>query len=192
MNLTGGLFILDQLLRIRAVNIFAVAFLIFVFIFAGCEAQQTRSEGFFDEDGALTVKNITQDREMKQYAQGGHFWCRTRFTGAFGNDPDRLEGEKKVRDFIWQHWIEKKRGYIKLSCAGTDVSNTTHYFIEPNEKGEWSIIRRNIFRASDDKITRNDSVLNLIERLENKEKGYWFLVLRPSNEEFTDKLPSEY
>ena len=173
-------------------NIFSAAFLIFVFIFAGCEPKQNRSESFFDEDGALTVKDITQNREMQQYAQGGNCWCRSRFTGTFGNDPDRLEGEKKVRDFIWQHWVEKKRGYIKLSCAGTDVSNTTHYFIEPNEKGEWNIIGRYIFRASDDKITRDDSVYNLIERVENKEKGYCVLVLKSLNEELPDKLPRDY
>ena len=85
--------------------------------------------------------------------------------------------------------IEKKRGYIRLSCPGTDTSNTTHYFIESNEKGEWNIVRRHIFRASDDKITQNEDFLNAVERVENKENGDWFLVSKSANGEIIERLP---
>ncbi len=169
-------------------KILALTFSMLVFVFASCKTDSA-SEVFFDADGALTTKNITQNRDMTQYKQGGHFYCRTRSTRIFGNEKDKLEGEKKVRDFIWEHLIEKKRGYIRLSCPGTDTSNTTHYFIESNENGERNVARRNIFQASDNKITRNESFLNSFERVENKETGDWFLVSKSANGEIIERLP---
>src|SRR5207253_10570138 len=134
-----------------AMKISALALFILVFNFTGCKINQT-SEFSYDKDGAWTTKNIIQSRDMTQYDQGGYFWGRSRFGGTFGNEKDKLEGEKKVRDFIWQHWTERKRGYIKFIFAGTDTSRTTHYFIEPNEKVEWVIVRKIIFEQSDGKF----------------------------------------
>lgn len=182
---------------LKSMKIFVLILLIVAFVFMGCGVGKNHeinqnSDVFFDNDWALTAKDIAQNRNLQDYNQGSHFYCRSRFSGSFGNDPDKLDGEKKVRDFIWQHWIEKKRGYIRISCPGTDVRNTAHYFIEPDANGEWNIVKRYIFQASDDKITRTDTVLKLTERLENKEKGYWYLVLKSSNGEFTEKLPRDY
>ncbi len=178
-----GLVMMNWLLRIRAMKIFALV-LILVFIFASC-----KTKAFLDSDGALTTKEITQNRDMTQYAQGGHFWCHTRFGGTFGNEKDKLEGEKKVRDFIWQHWTKKKRGYIKLSCPDTDVLRTTHYFVEPNQKGEWNILRRHIIRQSNDEILWNEIVIDWVERIENKENGDWSLVSKSSNGEIIERMP---
>ncbi len=143
-------------------------------------------EIFQGNDREWTTKDITQNRDIKQYDQGGHFWCRWR---PYGNEEDRLNGEKKVRDFIWQHSIEKKRGYIKLSCGGIDTSSTTHYFIEPNEKGELNVVRRLISRQSDDRFIRKDEELS-VERVENeRDKSNWSLVYKSKDGEVVDKEP---
>ena len=126
---------------------------------------------------------------MAEYDQGGHFWCRTRISGKFGNETDKLEGEKKVRDFIWQNWTEKKLGYIVISCPGIDTQNTSHYFIEPNEKGVWKITSKHFYQSSDDKFTINESVFYSIERVENEEKGEWYLALKSSNGEIDQTIP---
>lgn len=110
------------------------------------------------KDNEWTTAHITQGRDMTQYEQGGHFWCSTR---PYGNEEDRLHGEKKVRDFIWQHWTEKKRGYIKMTCGQTDTSETTHYFVEPDDKGAWITERRNIFSKSENDKTITDDFVTV-------------------------------
>lgn len=145
----------------------------------------TKSEIFRDDDEALTSKDIIQSRDLTQYEQGGHFWCHTK---PIGNE-DRTDGEKKVRDFIWKHWTEKKLGYIKLSCAGgADVSDTNHYFIEPNKNGEWNIIHRQISQLND-KFFRRDDILNSVERIENKSSNDWTLISKTSGGEIKVQLP---
>lgn len=163
-------------------------FVLSLFIFANCIPYQS-SEVFHDNERAWTTKNITQNRNMTEYDQGGLFWSSTRYGETFGNLKDRLEGEKKVRDFIWQHWLEKKRGYIKFNHARTDTSTTTHYFIEPDEKGEWIVVRKKIFQQSDGKFEQREDFLSSLERVGNKENGDWFLISKSGNGEIIEKLP---
>jgi len=133
-----------------------------------------------------TTKDITQKRDINQYNEGGHFWCSLR---PWGNEEDRLTGEKKVRDFIWQHWMEKKRGYIKLSCASVDTSNTYHYFIEPDKNGNWSVVIRVIFQNSNETFGRVDNVTS-IERVEDtREKGDWRLNFKTNDDKIVNRLP---
>ena len=169
-------------------KIFALNFLIFAFVFGGCKISQT-PEVFQDNDRAWTTKDIAQNRDLTQYELGGLFWSRNRSSGVFGNEKDKLEGEKKVRDFIWRHWADKKRGYIKFNHANTDTSKTTHYFIEPNEKGEWIVVRKGIFQSSDGKFEQNEDFLSLIERVGNKENEDWFLVSKSPSGEIIERLP---
>ncbi|HLM61394.1 MAG TPA: hypothetical protein VK308_11365 [Pyrinomonadaceae bacterium] len=82
-------------------------------------------------DGEFTVENITQERDMSQYKQGGHTDCR-RFKC----------NQRKTLDFIWKHWTKKKRGYVRITHSADHVAWTDHIFIEPNEKGEWNIAWR--------------------------------------------------
>jgi hypothetical protein len=142
---------------------------------------------FQGKDNEWTTVNITQNRDMSQYEEGGHFWCRNRPYGNFG---DIKRGEKKVRDFIWQHWTEKKRGYIKFTCGYTDTSRTIHYFIEPNEKGEWNIARRDIFQNLENEKTMMNDVLISIERIETENNNSdWTLISRNKTGEIIERLP---
>ena len=126
---------------------------------------------------------------MAAYNQGGHFYCRTRVSGVYGNENDKLEGEKKVRDFIWQYLVDKKLGYTQLSCPGTDTGWTTHYFIESNEIGVWNIAERSIYQSSDDKIIMQDTIFNSFERFESKDSENWFLIIKSADTEVTRMLP---
>lgn len=112
----------------------------------------------------------------------------------FGNEGDRLAGEKKVRDFVWQHWTEKKRGYIKISCGHIDTSGTIHYFVEPNEKGEWSVAIRSLYKHDLPKYNKQpikDITAVSVERIENKADGNsnWTLIFKTIDGEIVEKFP---
>ena len=161
-------------------------FLMLVFVLASCETKQTPAEKL-EKAEALAIKNAIADRDLTQYEQGAVFTCRTRFRN--GNEKDHLAGEKKVRDFIWRHWTEKKRGYVILNCPGTDTTITTHYFIEPNEAGAWRIVRSSISQTSDDRIVPREDNIDLVERVENQTDEDWTLLLKTASGEIVEKLP---
>ncbi|CAN5258006.1 hypothetical protein BH20ACI1_BH20ACI1_17490 [soil metagenome] len=81
--------------------------------------------------------------------------------------------ERKMRNFIWEHWKNKKRGYIKHKRQGIDVSFTEHIFIEPDSQEHWRVIwRTEIHQISD---TVNKSIkdyigINSIERVKGNEE----------------------
>lgn len=160
--------------------------LILTFIFCNC-THFFDSSAIRGEDGAWTTTNIIQKRQRLNYVFGGHFWCRTRPDG----NEDHLNGERKVRDFIWENFTGKKIGYIKLSCAGIDTSNTTHYFIEPNEKGDWNIVRKGVYQNSDKTFRFADDTLLSIERgkSENPDFNDWILISKSKNGEVIEQIP---
>jgi hypothetical protein len=92
------------------------------------------------QDGELTASNIAQARDLTQYDGGGHFNCRkwTRPQGAAQSNCDL----PKVRDFILQHWQDKRRGYIRITFDSVDAVSTAHIFIEPNPQGRWHVAWR--------------------------------------------------
>lgn len=165
-----------------------ILFLSIILISFSCSSISNPSSKIFQgTDNEWTTRDITQGRDMTQYELGSHFWCRTR---PYGNEQDRLNGEKEVRDFIWQNWTEKKRGYIKFTCGGTDTSSTIHFFIEPNEKGEWTVARRRIFQNSENEKTIKDDVLVSIERIEPENTDTeWTLISRNKTGEIIERLP---
>lgn len=55
---------------------------------------------------------------------------------------------KEMRDFIWDHWNDKKPGYLKRHLPGEKLSATEYIFIEPNQNGEWVVIWKNFFDHS--------------------------------------------
>lgn len=138
------------------------------------------------EDREWTAINITQFRDMSQYEQGGHFWCRLR---PWGNEQDELNGEKKVRDFVWQHLAEKKRGYIKFSCGYTDTSRTIHYFIEPDKNDVWNVFQRDVFQHSNDEKTITDNLVKVERQDTEFESNNWQLIFKTNSEEVIGTLP---
>ena len=100
------------------------------------QKKKPKAQLFLLEKGELTSKTITQGRKISEYDQGGYFDCREQ---APGDDPCGECDEKKIRDFIWQHWTNKKRGYVRVTYNSVDSLNTSHIFIEPNANGAWKI-----------------------------------------------------
>lgn len=143
------------------------------------ETKDTKAEVIWKDKGELTTKDITQKRDMPQYSDGGYFDCRGWVSkNEFRGNCD----EKKVRDFIWQHWTEKKRGYVRVTYDSVDAKSTSHIFIEPDEKGEWSVAWRMVrFHAIPQLNNQIIDVAKIItvERVENKpRKGMWALVFK--------------
>lgn len=80
---------------------------------------------------------ITQYRDLSLYDFGGrNGYCD------YQNAPANRNCKKfrsKVRDYIWQHWRDKKRAYIILEYSGIDSQSDAHVFIEPGKNGQWHI-----------------------------------------------------
>ena len=147
-------------------------------ILFGISCSYTKTEKVVqDVSGEVSIIGITQNRNMTEYDKGGHFYCNRWYRTA--NNDGKL-GEKKVCDFISQHLIQKKRGYIRISCNGIDMSNTFHIFVEPNEENDWKVIARNIFNHMETEGTYGqvtDSEFVSVECNEDKsKKGEWKIV----------------
>jgi hypothetical protein len=145
------------------------------------------------QNDELTAENIIQNRDLSEYIDGGHFTkggLISKKNSCFDCD------EKKVRDFIWKNWTEKKRAYIRITYNGIDAWSTSHIFIEPNENGEWRvawrIARRHTIPEYNDLITDVPTIFT-IERVDNKpEKGEWALVFKDKTGNIIETLPDFY
>jgi hypothetical protein len=95
-------------------------------------------------DYELTAPQIAEGRNLQLYDQGGHLDCRNHVPGT---ERKREEIDKRIdralepaRAFIWKHWHEKKRGYIRLTFDSVDALSTAHILIEPDDAGQWQIV----------------------------------------------------
>lgn len=86
------------------------------------------------DTGEMSIEGIFQDRDITVYRQGGYFDCR--------NSGSRDCGGQRIRDFVWECWTKRQRGYIRSGWSGIDVGGTTHIFIEPNEIAGWTVTLR--------------------------------------------------
>ena len=86
-------------------------------------------------------ETIIQDRNLSDYESGGKFFnCF-----AWMKPVDLREcpaNADKGRNFVLNHWQAKKRSYIIYQASGKDNGNDIYYFIEPDENGNWHIIKR--------------------------------------------------
>jgi hypothetical protein len=137
------------------------------------QRQETLNERFYrkggkttkaeviSKDSELTTANIAQDRNLSLYDDGRHFNCYLIYEG---DDPEC--SIPKIRDFIWQHWQNKRRGYIRFTFGSIDAVSTSHIFIEPNVQGVWHIAWR-IVRHSGE-ITDMPDIRSLKQRRSTK------------------------
>jgi hypothetical protein len=157
------------------------------------ETKNTKAEVVWKDKGELSTKDITQRRDMTQYDDGGYFDCRD----WIAKDASRgVCDEKKIRDYIWQYWMEKKRGYVRVTYDSVDAKSTSHIFIEPDEKGEWSvawrIVRFHAIPQLNNQITDVAKIVK-VERVEDKpEKGEWALVFKNRIGSIMEKIPDFY
>lgn len=86
------------------------------------------------------ISKIVGSRNLSAYDFGGHEGC-----GGFylKSEASRCEASiEKARNFIWQHWQEKRKGYIIVALGSIDALSDAYIFIEPDKKGNWHIVWR--------------------------------------------------
>ena len=66
---------------------------------------------------------ITKGRDLRLYAQGGIYRNPV--------NVDELTGIQRLRQFVWRHWTEKRRGCVEYVFQGTDAGSEHYFFIEP-------------------------------------------------------------
>jgi hypothetical protein len=137
------------------------------------QRQETPNERFYrkggkttkakviSKDRELTTADITQGRDLSLYDDGRHFNCYLIYEG---DEPEC--NIPKIRKFIWQHWQNKQRGYIRITFGSIDAVSTSHIFIEPDEQGMWHVAWR-IVRHSGE-IDDIPDIRSLKQRLATK------------------------
>jgi hypothetical protein len=108
--------------------------------------KETKAAIIVNDDGSLTASDIAQHRDLAIFEDGGHLDCRSEMVLASGMSAPEFRPEScdlpKLRDFVWQNWQTKKRGYIRITFASVDAVSTSHLFIEPDNRGQWHIAWR--------------------------------------------------
>jgi hypothetical protein len=106
--------------------------------FARKGGRSTRYVRVWRDGTALTVDNVAQGRDLRQY---------DRLELA---DPEpRVVADRrgdwiiaKARTFLWEHWRDHKRAYLLLTLSSVDATSTSHVFLEKDEIGRWRVYWR--------------------------------------------------
>jgi hypothetical protein len=153
----------------------------------------TEAEVVGDANSELSTKDIAQNRDLSAYRQGGFFDCREWFSK---NEARGDCDENKLRDFIWQSWTSKTRGYVRVTYNSVDAVSTSHIFIEPDEKGQWRvawrIVRRHVIPELNNRI---DDILGItaVEQISDKpKKGDRALIFKNKSGAIIQKMPYFY
>jgi hypothetical protein len=88
----------------------------------------------------------------------------------------------RTRDFVWQHWTERQRGYAVVTRYSREGEPSVfHFYVEPSADGTWQVVvdgehERSDRRGKDSKTWRETShcVARELKRLRNYEGGYYF------------------
>lgn len=99
----------------------------------------TEAKDVVQSDGELTTPTITESRDISLYDKAGHFDCRVYFERDFRRAE---KAQSRARNFVWQHWQEKRRAYLSITYNSVDAVSTSHIFIEPDEQGTWHVAWR--------------------------------------------------
>jgi hypothetical protein len=114
----------------------------------------------------LTAPDIAQGRDLKIYDDGDHFDCRQL---ALSDTAPRNCDLSKARDFIWEHWQKKRRGYVRVTVDSVDTMGTSHIFVEPGDHGLWHVAWRVAqARANGPSVVRDLSAFTTVERVDSK------------------------
>jgi hypothetical protein len=86
-----------------------------------------------------TKQTPTGERHLSDYSFGGHIVCNE----GLSRSASRCQSSyRKARDFIWNHWREKKRAYIVVMITSPDAGSDVHIFIEPDDANIWRVVWR--------------------------------------------------
>ena len=72
-------------------------------------------------------------RDLSQYEVAGPYTIQSSTPAA-----DHLSGQ--LREFLWTHWRQHRRGTVVATHSYVDGSARTSYFVEPDKAGRWLIV----------------------------------------------------
>lgn len=106
--------------------------------FARRGGRTTRYVKVWRKGTALTIDDVAQGRDLRSY---------DRLELA---DPEpRAAADRrgdwilaKARNFLWEHWRDRKRAYLLLTLSSVDATSTSHVFVEKDEIGRWRVYWR--------------------------------------------------
>ncbi|PYV47620.1 MAG: hypothetical protein DMG92_15950 [Acidobacteria bacterium] len=87
------------------------------------------------QSGVLTVKDVAQGRDLHEYETLTLTNPKPMTVVESKQDPTL----SRARMFIWQHWNERKQGYLILTLSSVDATSTSHIFVEPDKTGRWRV-----------------------------------------------------
>ncbi len=77
-----------------------------------------------------------QPRDLAQYEVAGPYQIQSL---SLTPEAERLDGQ--VRDFLWIHWRQHRRGTVVATHQYVDATIRTSYFVEPDQHGRWLIVK---------------------------------------------------
>lgn len=83
-----------------------------------------------------------ESRDLSQYEVAGPYLIQY-----VTPEADHLSGQ--LREFLWTHWRQHRRGTVVETLFFPDGSARTSYFVEPDKHGRWVIVEytENPFQA---------------------------------------------
>src|SRR5262249_8498685 len=85
-----------------------------------------------------TLASLLGSRDMSLYEDGGDHSSPCFQVSAA--EPDCGESLAYARKFIWSHWHNKLRGYLRITFCRGDRCTEAHLFIEPDKNGDWRVV----------------------------------------------------
>lgn len=129
--------------------------------------------------GEITDEEIFQGRDISQYNKADTFK-----SGSYKSI------QRKMRNFIWKQWQNKKRGYIENRLAGIDAGQTDHIFIEPDEEGKWRVVWKIVrWQIPGGEDITDFAGISAVEQVGAKSnKSSWKLIFKNKNGEIVTTL----
>jgi hypothetical protein len=90
------------------------------------------------EGTALTVDDVAQGRDLRRYDRLDVSDPKPRAAADSGGEGIVAQ----ARSFVWEHWRDHKRGYLRLTLSSVDATSTSHVFVEKDEVGRWRVYWR--------------------------------------------------
>ncbi|MEO7539768.1 MAG: hypothetical protein ABIV21_07055, partial [Pyrinomonadaceae bacterium] len=83
--------------------------------------KETRSKVVWDKKVGLTTKDIVAGRNLALYDEGGYFDCGQKFGASMGLAELEKCDQSRIRDFAWNHWHNKVKGYVVFTLNSVDA-----------------------------------------------------------------------
>lgn len=107
--------------------------------------RRTRYVKVWNEGSALTIADVAQGRDLTGYDKLEVADPVPRTVSDRRRDPYMSQ----ARTFLWEHWHDRKRGYLILTLSSVDATGTSHVFVEKDEFGRWRVYWRIVRQHSE-------------------------------------------